>query len=183
MSARRLVAIVIACGALSACGGGRTLEGPAPDAPDIMTLTSPAFRAGQPIPARFTCSGEEVSPPLRWRGVPERARELVLVVEDPDAPGGTFVHWTVFGLPAATEAFAEGEIPRGGRIGENSSGNKRWRGPCPPERDEPHRYVFLIYALQDPTGLKAGATPEQVRDKLDEGAALARGRLEATFGR
>jgi Raf kinase inhibitor-like YbhB/YbcL family protein len=106
----------------------------------------------------------------------------VLIVEDPDAPGGNFVHWSVSGLPPSTRAFDEDDVPSGGRIGENSSGNKRWGGPCPPEGDEPHRYVFLLYAMEEPTGLRAGATPEQVRDEIAENA-IARGRLEARYGR
>ena len=110
------------------------------------------------------------SPALAWRGVPAGARELVLAVEDPDAPGGTFVHWTVFGIPPS----ARGLPAAGVRQGENSGGGRGWTPPCPPRGDRPHRYVFGLYALRRPSGLRAGARPEAVRAALASGA-LARG--------
>jgi Raf kinase inhibitor-like YbhB/YbcL family protein len=135
------LAVVLAL-ALAACGGGDEVEGPPPVAPDRLELTSSAFPAGGRIPVRFTCDGEEVAPPLAWRGVPGRARSLALLMEDPDAPGGTFVHWTLFDIPPDARGLAAGRTPGGARAGENSFGDAGYGGPCPPEGDAPHRYVL-----------------------------------------
>jgi Raf kinase inhibitor-like YbhB/YbcL family protein len=168
--------------ALAGCGGADTVAGPAPAAPDRIRVTSPAFEAGGTIPRRFTCSGENVSPPLAWSGVPADAGELAVVVEDPDAPGGTFVHWTLYAIPPDEPALAEGAIPPGAREGKTSSGDTGYSGPCPPEGDRPHRYEFLVYALSSRLDLEQGAAPDDVRAAIAD-AALARGRLVGRFGR
>jgi Raf kinase inhibitor-like YbhB/YbcL family protein len=163
------------CVAAAGCGGGHeSATPPAPGVPASITLSSPAL--GATVPRRFTCDGAGTSPPLRWSGAP-RAAELVLVVQDPDAPGGTFVHWTAFAIVAR----ALGDIPAGARLrsGENSAGKTGWTPPCPPKGDKPHRYVFSLYALRRPSGLKPGASPGQVRAKLVR--ALARGRFTASY--
>ena len=166
----------------SGCGGGDKASAPLPPAPDEIRLTSPAFGAGSTIPRRFTCDGDEVSPPLRWAGVPADARELALVMEDRDAPDGTFVHWTVLGMRPTTKGLSEGRVPRGTLQTENSFGDRRYGGPCPPEGDKPHRYVFSLYALSKRLALAASASPDEVRSALRR-AATARGRLTATYGR
>jgi Raf kinase inhibitor-like YbhB/YbcL family protein len=173
---------IAAAGALLAagCGGGERASEPLPETGAALRLTSPAFRAGGRIPARFTCDGEDVSPPLAWRGVPRSARELALVVEDPDAD--RFVHWTVLRIPPRTRGLAQGRVPAGAIETENSFGRRRWGGPCPPEGDDPHRYVFALYAAGRPLGLSGDATPDDVRDALADDA-LARGTLAARFGR
>lgn len=180
--ARLVVLAPVLAVAIAACGGGETVEGPAPPAPDEIALTSPAFEAGAAIPREFTCEGEEVSPPLAWSGVPGEAGSLALLMEDPDAPGGTFVHWTLFGLPPEIEALEAGRVPAGAREGENSFGDAGYGGPCPPEGDEPHRYVFLLYALKAPLGLEAGAKPGDVRTAIER-EAIASGQLTGRFGR
>jgi Raf kinase inhibitor-like YbhB/YbcL family protein len=179
---RTLLPAVLVAAALAACGGDDTVEGPPPAAPDRIRLTSPAFEPGAPIPPRFTCAGEDVSPPLRWTGVPADARSLALLLEDPDAPGGTFVHWTLFALAPSTTGVGEGEVPAGAREGKNSFGDEGYGGPCPPEGDEPHRYSFVLYALRSAPDLDAGADPDQVRSAIAE-RALARGRLTGRFER
>jgi Raf kinase inhibitor-like YbhB/YbcL family protein len=173
-------AVGLVCAVIGACGGGDTVEGPPPAAPDRIELSSPAFPPDGTIPVRFSCEGEDVSPPLQWSGVPDDARSLALLVEDPDASG--FVHWTLYDVAPATTALREAELPRGGREGENSFGDEGYGGPCPPEGDAPHRYVFTLYALRSPLELEAGAGPQQVRDAI-AGAALARGQLTGRFGR
>lgn len=168
---------------LAAAGcGGEKVEGPPPAAPEELRLRSPAFADGVAIPARFTCEGENVSPPLSWSRVPAGARSLALLVEDPDAPGGTFVHWTLYDLARGATGLAAGRVPGGAREGENSFGEEGYGGPCPPEDDPPHRYVFTLYALDAPLGLEAGASPSEVRDALAE-RAIARGTLTGRFGR
>jgi Raf kinase inhibitor-like YbhB/YbcL family protein len=168
---------------LMGCGGGgdKAVE-PAPDAPPGIELTSSAFGAGQPIPAKYTCAGQETSPPLAWADVPAGTKSLALLVEDPDAPGGTYTHWTVYGIPATARKFEAGTVPRGSTQGENSFGDDRYGGPCPPKGDQAHRYVFSLYALRADLGLDAGAKPDDVRAAIKK-QAVARGRLIGTFKR
>lgn len=163
---------------VAACGGK---SAPA-QVPASIELTSPAFKAGAPMPRRFSCDDAELSPPLTWRKVPDGAKSLALVMEDPDAPNGTFVHWTVFAIAPDAREFLEGEAPKGSLEGENSFDDVGYGGPCPPEGDKAHRYVFELYALHAQPDLKRGAKPEEVRDAIAE-HALARGRLVGTFKR
>jgi Raf kinase inhibitor-like YbhB/YbcL family protein len=173
-----LVAGLVAAG----CGGDKTVKGPAPGAPARITLTSSAFADGKPIPKRYTCDGDEVSPPLRWRGVSRKAKELALIVEDPDAPDGTFVHWTVYKIPADTTKIDEGSVPSEAVQGRNSSGEDRYGAPCPPEGDSAHRYRFLLYALDAPLDLGEGADAGAVRTSVGT-KAIARGELVGTYAR
>jgi len=108
-----------------------------------ITLASPAFGRNQPIPAKFTCTGQNISPPLQWNGLPKHASTLTLHLDDPDAPGGHFTHWDVTQIPATTNA-----IPEGGHVGiegTNGFGRQGYGGPCPPSGE--HRYVFTLRAL------------------------------------
>ncbi len=110
-----------------------------------MTLTSPAFGNDQSIPAKYTCTGQNVSPPLEWKGVPQNAKSLSLTVDDPDAPGGHFTHWQVTQIPPSATG-----IPEGGHVGvegTNGFGNRGYGGPCPPSGE--HRYVFTLVALDE----------------------------------
>jgi Raf kinase inhibitor-like YbhB/YbcL family protein len=167
--------------ALAGCGGNDaqtdTLGEPPPTAPESIKLTSPAFGRNDTIPKEFTCDGANTPPPLDWSNVPKEAKELALLVEDPDAPSGNFVHWTVFGMDPAAR-----EVTNTALEGENSAGKKGYTGPCPPAGDDPHRYVFALYALDEATGLAAGAPPDAVRTALDR-SAIARGQLIAKYGR
>jgi Raf kinase inhibitor-like YbhB/YbcL family protein len=169
--------VVAGCG-----GGGDKAVEPAPDAPPGIELTSSAFAAGQPIPAKYSCDGKQTSPPLAWADVPAGTKSLALLMEDPDAPSGTFAHWTVYGIPATARRFDEGKVPDGAEQGENSFGDDRYGGPCPPEGDQAHHYVFNLYALRADLGLEAGAKPDDVRAAIKK-EALARGRLIGTFKR
>ena len=189
MRIRLLLAIALALGApvLAGCGGGDDggdISGPLPAAPDQIRLTSPAFKAGATIPELYTCDGADVSPPLAWRQVPKDAQSLTLLMEDPDAAGGDkiFVHWTMYDIGPKFVGVAEGYVPPKAKEGKNSFGKTGYNGPCPPQGDKPHRYVFTIYALRGPSALDAGASPSDVRDKIEK-FALARGTLEATYAR
>jgi hypothetical protein len=116
-----------------------------------MWLTSDAFEDGAAIPARFTCDGENLSPPLAWGDLPAGARSLALLCEDPDAPGGTFRHWAAFDIPADVAALPEGASQDGGLTeAVNDFGALGYGGPCPPPADPPHRYVFRLLALSQP---------------------------------
>lgn len=145
-----------------------------------MRLTSSAFEDGATIPTRFTCSGANVSPPLEIGGPPEDTSELALIVDDPDADG--YVHWSVVGISEEAASFPVGQVPAGAVQTENSAGKPEWTGPCPPEGDDPHRYVFTVYSLDETLDLGADASPDDVRDAID-GHALARGTLGGKFGR
>jgi Raf kinase inhibitor-like YbhB/YbcL family protein len=163
-------------------GGGDDVTSAAPAAADRMSLTSPSFTDGGSIPVRFTCNGSGVSPPLDWRGTPDAAQSLGLLVEDSDAPGGTYVHWTVWDIPKRARGALAGTVPIGARQGENSGGDTGYAPPCPPKGDAAHRYVFSVYALRAPLGLDAGAGASEVRDAIAR-QAIARGRLTGRFGR
>jgi Raf kinase inhibitor-like YbhB/YbcL family protein len=172
--------------ALAACGGDDPqtddLGEPPPTAPESIELTSPAFGENDTIPTEFTCDGEEVSPPLEWSDVPSDAKELALLVTDPDAPGGDFVHWTVYGIDPALRATTVDAVPERGKEGENGTGKAGYAGPCPPEGDDSHRYVFALYALEESSGLAAGASPQEVRSALNR-SAIALGQLIGKYER
>jgi Raf kinase inhibitor-like YbhB/YbcL family protein len=164
---------------LAGCGGDNPSK-ELPDAPATMRLASTAFDDGRTIPKRFTCLGEDVSPPLAILDPPPQTREIALVVEDPDADH--FVHWSVLDIAPDTALIGAGKVPASAVQTENGFGDKQWGGPCPPEEDQPHRYVFAIYALDAPLRLDAHAAADEVRDALAE-HALARGTLTGRFGR
>jgi Raf kinase inhibitor-like YbhB/YbcL family protein len=179
-----LTALALAI-ALAGCGGsskGDKLGEPPPTAPEQIHLTSPAFQKNDTIPARFTCDGQAVSPPLEWSDVPKDAKELALLVTDPDAPGGSFVHWTVYRIDPQAKGTPEGGLPRGAKQGKNSAGKVGYAAPCPPKGDDAHRYVFAVYALDKQLRLAEGATPDEVQSAIDR-VALARGQLIAKYGR
>jgi Raf kinase inhibitor-like YbhB/YbcL family protein len=164
---------------LAGCGDPSEEE-PAVTAPDVITVTSTAFQNDQPIPARFSCDGDNVSPPLAWQGVPAEARALALVVDDPDAPRGTFVHWVVLDISPSSTSVPEAQVPAGGRQATNSADNSAYFGPCPPSGT--HHYRFTVYALSAPTGLPDGTKLGRALEAI-ESAAVARGRLVGTYAR
>jgi Raf kinase inhibitor-like YbhB/YbcL family protein len=166
---------------LAACSSGGGVSVADRDLPERITVTSGAFEAGGTIPRRFTCAGEDVSPPLHWSGVPEAAAGVALVVDDPDAPRGTYVHWVVVGIDPATERLAEGAVPAGARQLRNSAGKAAWSGPCPPAGPA-HHYRFTVYALDRQLEVAGDADPAAAVEAI-EAAATARGRLVGTFGR
>ncbi|MDP6606881.1 MAG: YbhB/YbcL family Raf kinase inhibitor-like protein [Dehalococcoidia bacterium] len=137
-----------------------------------MSVASPAFAAGAPIPARYSCDGADVSPPLTIANVPAEAVSLVLIVDDPDAPGATWDHWVAFDIPV-TLAIAEG-VGAIGTAGRNSWGDKTYGGPCPPSGT--HRYFFKLYAISADLGLPSGATKQQVEEVM-AGQILAQAEL------
>lgn len=151
-------------------------------APDMITVTSPAFENGQPIPARFTCDGDGdgEQPPLAWEGVPEDAAALALIVDDPDAPRGTFVHWVLLDMPVGTTELDSGAIPAGAVQARNSAGGASYFGPCPPS--DTHHYRFTLYALSQRTGLDDGADLDDAVDAV-ESTATAQGQLVGTYSR
>jgi Raf kinase inhibitor-like YbhB/YbcL family protein len=172
--------LVVAAG----CGGGSSDEADELDAEDVtsgITVTSSAFDEDTAIPDRFTCAGDDVSPPLAWDGVPAGAEEVAVVVDDPDAPSGTYVHWVVTGLDPSTTSLEEGEVPADAVQADNSAGKAAWSGPCPPEGPA-HHYRFTVYALDEASGVEDGARSGEALGVIQDKAS-ARGRLTATFER
>ena len=179
MRVRRGVVPALVLVVLPGCARDET-QGPAADLADTMVVTSPAFRDGQPVPERFTCDGQNQSPPLAWEQVPADADALALVVDDPDAPDGTFVHWVVLDIPVDVRQVAAGEVPSGGVEALNSAGEPGYTGPCPPSGT--HHYRFTVYALTARTGLGAGAELEEALTAVDE-QAVARGSMVGVYER
>ncbi len=147
-----------------------------------LTLTSSAFNAGTAIPARYTCDDADVTPPLTIAGVPPGAKSLALIMDDPDAPAGTWDHWLLYNLPPDTAGLAEDlrALPQGARLGKNSWGRTAWGGPCPPRGS--HRYFFRLYALDQNLSLPEGATKRQILAAID-GHVLAQAELMGTYTR
>ncbi len=151
-----------------------------------IQLTSSAFTEGSDIPETFTCDAEDVSPPLKWSGTPDETRSIALVVDDPDAPGGTWVHWVLYRVPPDAGELP-GEAPStevtllGARNGKNDFGRLGYGGPCPPLGD-PHRYFFKLYALDIELELESGATREELLNTMD-GHILAIGQLMGRYQR
>jgi len=148
-------------------------------------LTSTTFAPGEPIPRQYTCDGDDISPPLQWNDPHEGAQSFALICDDPDAPGGTWVHWVLYNLPAGTRGLPEavppdGDLPDGGRHGKNSWRRLGYGGPCPPSGT--HRYFFKLYALDTVLDLDAGASKEQLLQAL-EGHILAQAELMGTYTR
>jgi len=151
----------------------------------IMTLQSPAFANGQEIPAKYGCRGEDISIPLVFRDVPSGARSLALIMEDPDAPSGLFVHWVIFDMPADLGGLPEGIPPApildlGIRQGVNDFGRIGYGGPCPPDR--PHRYFLRLFALDVSLPLEPGATRAQLLEAM-QGHILAEATLMGIYAR
>ncbi|MEV7521362.1 YbhB/YbcL family Raf kinase inhibitor-like protein [Streptomyces sp. NPDC091371] len=147
-----------------------------------IELGSTAFRDHQEIPRRHSGEGDDVSPPLTWSAAPEGARELVLVCEDPDAPGGTFLHWLVTGIDPGSSGAAEGAVPPGGREWPNGFGRVGWNGPMPPPGHGRHRYFFRLYAVSEPLPLPERPGSDAVHRAL-KGRELAAGTLVGTYER
>ncbi len=132
-----------------------------------MEIKSPAFSNGGNIPMKYTCDGEDISPLLEWSNVPAGAKSIVLIMDDPDAPMGTWVHWVIYNIPATVkslpERFPTKDIMKDGTTqGRNSWGRIGYGGPCPPPPTGAHRYFFKLYAIDKKLDLGPGATKEAV---------------------
>jgi hypothetical protein len=143
-----------------------------------MLLVSPAFATGSAIPARFTCQGDDINPELQIREAPEGCRSFVLIMDDPDAPGGTWDHWLVWNIEPETGSIPEGNVPERAVQGSNSWGRNDYGGPCPPSGT--HRYFFRLYALRDRLGLPPGSDKAQLLAAM-RGLLLAECELMGTY--
>jgi Raf kinase inhibitor-like YbhB/YbcL family protein len=148
-----------------------------------LTLRSPAFESGAPIPARFDHEHGDLSPALTWDGVPEGTAALVLLVDDPDAPvKASFVHWVLCNLDPARHGITEGEVPAEATAGANGFGRAGYLGPAPPPGDGPHHYVFRLLAVDQPVSVKGLPSCKDVEAAVT-GHTLGEARLIGTYQR
>ncbi len=148
------------------------------NAASSISITSSSFKAGGDIPAKFTCDGTNVSPALQIGGVPNEAKSLVLIVDDPDAPRGLFTHWIIWNIDPKTTRVAENSAPAAGVQGTNDFGKRNYGGPCPPSGT--HRYFFKIFALDTKLELKPNARRAEL-DAAMRGHVLAQGELMGRY--
>jgi Raf kinase inhibitor-like YbhB/YbcL family protein len=177
----------ILCVALASCGaadhanrepsGGGTVDNATLTQ---LSLNSDFFQNGQPIPVQYTCDGVDQTPTLRWSDPPADTKSFALVVDDPDAPNGTFHHWGVFDIPATTRSI--GGDQRIGTEVTNDFGTRGYGGPCPPKGHGPHHYHFKLYALDRTTDLQPRASKQQLLDAM-KGRVLAEARLVGVYKR
>jgi Raf kinase inhibitor-like YbhB/YbcL family protein len=146
-----------------------------------ITVTSAAFGNNKAIPSGLTCDGSSASPPLKFRTVPKAAKDVALIMTDPDLPGGgTFVHWVAWRLPKT--GLPEETLPPGVVQGKSSIGTDAYQGPCPPPGSQPHHYVFNVYAVSKQITLPPGASADDLRGAV-KGNVLAQGALTGTYQR
>jgi Raf kinase inhibitor-like YbhB/YbcL family protein len=187
-----LALVVTACGCARSAARARMQEragaqrraGPAATPAGIagtFVITTSAFANDAQIPKQYTADGQGISPPLTWGAPPAGTKSLALIVSDPDAPGGTYIHWVVYGIPAAARALP-GSVPRGRtRQGENSAKAAGWTPPSPPP-GKLHHYRFRLYALDAPVDLAPGATASDLEGAM-QGHTLATAEVTGTYER
>jgi len=147
---------------------------------DGLKISSPQFAHNGSIPAKYTCDGADTSPHLKIEGVPRGAKALALIVDDPDAPAGTWVHWVVWGIPPETGEIGENAVPAGAVQGRNDWGRNSYGGPCPPSGS--HRYFFKLFALDTVLTLGAATTKKDL-ERAMEGHVIARAELIGVYKR
>jgi Raf kinase inhibitor-like YbhB/YbcL family protein len=170
---------------LAACDSNSSTPSAAGGTAQSMMLASPAFAGQQPIPKKYSCDGQSISPPLQWSAPPTGTKSLALILDDPDAPGGTFVHWVLYDLPPTARSLPEGvptvgDLPDGSKQGRNGSGTIGYTGPCPPYGT--HHYHFKLYALDTVPYLPSGAGKSQLEQATDK-HVLAYGELVGTYSK
>ena len=186
LAARGFGPLIAAAVLLASCSGAGAPELPSGGA--AITVTSDRFVTLGTVRSRYTCDGIDLSPDVRWSGVPVGTGSIVLFLDDPDAPGGTFTHWLVYDLPASVSELPEGRgaassgLPDGGYQGQNGFGGRLgYAGPCPP-RGETHRYLLHIYAVDGTLDLAKRATSAEVIAAM-EGRTVGHGSLAGTYRR
>lgn len=147
-----------------------------------FTLESSAFKQGELIPVKYTCDGDDISPALTWKNAPANTQSFALIMDDPDAPMGTWDHWLIFNIPANMDHFEEDlrSLPHGTHHGKNSWDRNDYGGPCPPDRI--HRYFFRLYALDTTLSLNEGVTKKQILDAI-QGHVLSTAELMGKYDR
>lgn len=167
---------------LAGCARQADVDVPEPDVTGGIAVTSPAFADGATLPADYTCEGAGEFPAIAWAALPTQVKAVAVIVYDPDAPGGDYVHRLVTNLDPASGALDQLGTPAGALELPTSTGEPGWSPPCPPEGDDPHRYVFAVYGLARPTRLPTTAVTQTAVATVTE-AAVAEGDFTATFSR
>ncbi|OUL18477.1 YbhB/YbcL family Raf kinase inhibitor-like protein [Nostoc sp. 106C] len=152
-----------------------------------MEIRSSAFFIGNTIPFKYTCDGDDISPPIYWEDPPQGTQSFALILDDPDAPKQTFTHWVVYNIPADNRELPEGitqepKLKNGGVQGKNSFGKLGFGGPCPPPKHGAHRYFFKIFALDQSLDLPPGATKEELLQAM-EGHVLDKAEVMGRYAR
>lgn len=160
------------------CGSPETSV---PSSDGSIEVTSDDIGPDAAIPTEFTCEGSEEQPHLAWSEPPEAAVELVVIMDDPDAPTGTFTHWTVWGLEPEAGELTD-TLPEGAIEGNHDFARAGYLGPCPPQGDDPHEYRFRVVAVGEPVDLPEGARPDELAEAMEE-HVVGTGVLTAPFGR
>ncbi len=147
---------------------------------ETMELISPAFQNNSTIPTVYSCKGDDISPPLQWKNIPDKTHSFVLIMDDPDAPAGIWDHWILFNIPKTTTELSENlsALPDGAEYGKNSWGNRAYGGPCPPSGE--HRYIFKLYALDTLLNLSAGVDKSTLETAM-KGHILATATLTGRY--
>jgi Raf kinase inhibitor-like YbhB/YbcL family protein len=146
-----------------------------------LQVSSPAFGEGDSIPQKYTCDGQNVSPPLEWSGQPKETKSVAVICDDPDAPSGTFTHWVLYDIAGNAHRLPEGSAGPA-KEGQNSFKQIGFGGPCPPAKDRPHRYVFRVYALDIDSLGRPGLSQQDVEGAM-RGHILAKGQLMGKYQR
>lgn len=183
--AMRLVVLVLAAVAAVAVLLYFTQRAPVLPGGARLAVSSEAFANGSAIPALYTCDGSDLSPPVTWSGAPAGTKSFLIVMADPDAPGGVFIHWVVYNVPPNVTSLPQG-VPKApstpyGLQAVNDFGRIGYGGPCPPP-GRPHRYVITVYALDSALGLPPGASSREVISAASS-HVLASGSLVGVYGR
>ncbi len=173
---KRILVIVILLSLLELCASSRA---------SAFEITSPAFENNGIIPKLYTCDGKDFSPSLSWSGIPESTKSLVLILDDPDAPTGTWTHWVIYNMPPLSKGLQEGvlpmpNLPHDTKQGINDFKKIGYGGPCPPSGT--HRYFFKLYALNTKLNLEAGATKNQLESAM-KGHIVSQAKLVGKYKR
>ena len=186
VAAALVLSLGVACGAPPGRSEAAGAPEPAPTTGEVpmngFGLGSPAFSGGEPIPPRFTADGPDLSPGLVIRNAPAGTVSFALIMDDPDAPMGTWVHWVVWNIPGTTEVIPEGRLPEGAVEGTNSWGRTGYGGPSPPRGTGIHRYFFKLYALDTTLDLPVSTDTAGLLRAM-EGHVLGEARLMGTYTR
>jgi len=177
--------ILTACGSTTPAPTQETIIDPMSEVSVTIELSSPAFTNGQPIPDMYTCQGEDISPLLSWAKPPEGTQSFALIMDDPDAQNGTWVHWVIFNIPSSSRGLAQATPPDatfsyGAMSGNNSWGRTGYGGPCPPSGT--HRYFFKLYALDEVLAIEPGSDKGEL-EKAMFGHILAQAELMGTYSK
>jgi hypothetical protein len=175
--------VLVLAWTLTSCANAPAASTATEEAHMTLVVSSSAFAAGQQIPDQYSCKGTGISPPIAWSGAPKETKSLALIMDDPDAPMGTFVHWVIFNVPPDSSGLPEAvpatsRLPDGTLQGANSAGRTGYTGPCPPSGT--HRYFFKLYSLDAVLEPASGAGKEQLLKHM-QGHILAQGELMGTF--